>query len=88
MPARWSIPQSPGHFEEFVRAIKGGEPAMSNFPDYASADRDDPAGQPGRLGRGKKIEWDAKNLKVKNGREVAEKVEHIIRPVYRSGYSL
>ena len=29
------FPQSPGHFEEWVRAIKGGEPAMSNFPDYA-----------------------------------------------------
>ena len=27
--------RSPGHFAEWVRAIKGGEPAMSNFPDYA-----------------------------------------------------
>ena len=29
------FPESPGHFEEWVRAIQGGEPAMSNFPDYA-----------------------------------------------------
>src|SRR5262249_22032050 len=27
--------ESPGHFVEFVRAIRGGPPAMSNFPDYA-----------------------------------------------------
>ncbi len=29
------ITESPGHFEEWVEAIKGGKPAMSNFPDYA-----------------------------------------------------
>ena len=29
------FPKSPGHFQEWVRAIKGGAPAMSNFPDYA-----------------------------------------------------
>src|SRR5581483_7674816 len=29
------FPESPGHFEEFVRAIKEGVPATSNFPDYA-----------------------------------------------------
>lgn len=28
-------PKSPGHFEEWTRAIKGGETPMSNFPDYA-----------------------------------------------------
>ena len=33
-------------------AIKGGEPAMSNFTDYAARpDRDGAAGQPGRVGR-------------------------------------
>ncbi|MDX1943981.1 MAG: Gfo/Idh/MocA family oxidoreductase [Pirellulaceae bacterium] len=29
-------PRSPGHFKEWVNAIKGGEPAMSNFPNYAT----------------------------------------------------
>ena len=28
-------PRSPGHFQEWVNAIKGGEPAMANFPTYA-----------------------------------------------------
>ena len=83
------FPESPGHWEEFVRAIRGGEQAMSNFPDYASE-----LAETILLGNlavwveGEKVEWDAKNMKVKNGRDVADKVEHIIRPVYRPGYSL
>jgi predicted dehydrogenase len=78
------FPQSPGHFEEFVRAIRGGPPAMSNFPDYAG-----PLTETVLLGNlavwsGKKVEWDAKNLKALN----APELEPIIRPTYRQGYSL
>jgi len=77
-------PNSPGHFAEFVRAIKGGEPAMSNFPDYAG-----PLTETVLLGNlavwaGKKVEWDAKNLKAKNVPEV----EAIIKAKYRKGYEL
>ncbi|MEX2188709.1 MAG: Gfo/Idh/MocA family oxidoreductase [Pirellulales bacterium] len=84
-------PKSPGHFDEWTRAIKGGEQAMSNFPDYAgplaetillgnlavwaAPEKDEP---------GKKIEWDAKELKAKNAPEVA----HVIKPEYRKGYTL
>jgi predicted dehydrogenase len=85
------IEESPGHFPEFARAIKGGKPARSNFPDYsgpltetillgnlavwAAPEADSP---------GKKIEWDAKNLKPTN----APEVESIVTPVYREGYKL
>jgi len=31
-----TLPRSPGHYEEWIRACKGGEKAMSNF-DYATA---------------------------------------------------
>ncbi|MHB1036827.1 MAG: Gfo/Idh/MocA family protein [Pirellulales bacterium] len=78
-------PKSPGHFEEWIRAIKGGEPAMSNFPDYAV-----PLTETVLLGNlavwadGKKIEWDAKNQVAKNAPEVAD----IIKPPFRKGYSL
>ncbi len=77
-------PRSPGHFEEWVRAIKGGEQAMSNFPGYASR-----LTQTILLGNlavwaGKKVEWDAKAMKSTNMPELDE----IIRPKYRSGYSL
>jgi predicted dehydrogenase len=78
------FPQSPGHFAEFARAIKGGEQAMSNFPGYAG-----PLTETILLGNlavwaGKKVEWDAKNLKATN----APEVEPIIRPQYRKGYTL
>jgi hypothetical protein len=33
---------------------------------------------------GKKIDWDAKNLKATN----APEVEPLVRPVYRAGYTL
>jgi hypothetical protein len=78
------FPQSPGLWPEFVRAIRGGVPAMSNFPDYAG-----PLTETVLLGNlavwsGKKVEWDAKNLKALN----APELEPIIRPAYRKGYSL
>ncbi|MEX2026474.1 MAG: Gfo/Idh/MocA family oxidoreductase [Pirellulaceae bacterium] len=83
--------QSPGHFEEWTQAIKGGPEGMSNFPNYAGGLTEtvllgnlavwaaDQAGGPG-----KKIEWDAAKLTAKNAPEVAE----IIKPVYHNGYSL
>jgi predicted dehydrogenase len=77
--------QSPGHFAEFVRAIKGGEAAMSNFPDYAV-----PLTETILLGNlavwseGKKVEWDAKKLRPKSG----EDLSRIIHPAYRKGYTL
>lgn len=79
-----TYPQSPGHFEEYVRAIRGGEPAMSNFPEYAG-----PLTETILLGNlavwaGKKVEWDPKKLRAKN----APEVEPIIRRKYRTGYSL
>jgi predicted dehydrogenase len=78
------VEESPGHFPEFVRAIRGGKAATSNFPDYAG-----PLTEMVLLGNlavyaGKKVEWDARKLEAKNVPEV----EGLIRPVYRKGYSL
>ncbi len=75
---------SPGHFEEFVRAVRGEGAALSNFLDYAG-----PLTETVLLGNlavwaGKKIEWDAKDLKATNAREL----DALIRPTYRKGYSL
>jgi predicted dehydrogenase len=81
--------KSPGHFAEWVRAIKGGEPAKSNFPDYAG-----PLTETILLGNlavwaaeaadapGKKIEWDPVKLVAKN----APEVEAFVRPTYRDGW--
>lgn len=79
------FPKSPGHFEEWVRAIKGGEPAMSNFPDYAA-----PLTETVLLGNlavwadGKKVQWDAEKLEAPNAPEVA----HIIKKPYRKGFEV
>lgn len=84
-------PRSPGHFDEWVRAIKGGEQAMSNFPDYAGPLTEtillgnlavwvaDEEGKPG-----KKVEWDAKNLVAKNAPETSQ----FIKAEYFNGYTL
>jgi predicted dehydrogenase len=81
--------KSPGHFEEWVRAIKGGEPAKSNFPDYAGPLVEtvllgNLAVWVANTGKGEKVEWDAKNLKCTN----IQGLEPIIKPTYRSGYTL
>jgi predicted dehydrogenase len=76
--------KSPGHFAEFVKAIRDGRQATSNFPDYAG-----PLTETILLGNlavyaGKKIEWDARSMKAKG----APEVETLIRPVYRKGWEL
>jgi predicted dehydrogenase len=85
------FPRSPGHFEEFVAAIKGGPAAMSNFPDYAG-----PLTETILLGNlavwagkgpdteGKKLMWDSHNLRATN----APEVDVVIRRPYRSGWVL
>ncbi len=85
-----TFPVSPGHFEEFVRAIRGGEPALSNFPEYAGPLTETVLA--GNLavwvanspGTGPKLEWDAVNQRVKNH----EGLERLIRREYRQGYEL
>jgi predicted dehydrogenase len=77
-------PKSPGHFTEWVNAIKGGPPAMSNFPDYASALTETVVLGNLAVWSGKKVEWDAKNLKAVGAPELDE----IVKPSYRPGYTL
>jgi len=85
------FPPSPGHFKELVNAIKGGPPARSNFPDYSGPLTETillgnlavwAAPEPGSMG--KKIEWDARNLKPTN----APEVESVVMPTYRGEYKL
>jgi hypothetical protein len=77
--------RSPGHFEEWVRAIKGGEQAMSNFPNYAS-----PLTETVLLGNlavwadGPKVEWDAQMLTAKG----ADDLDKIVKKEYRQGWTI
>ncbi|MDZ4818499.1 MAG: Gfo/Idh/MocA family oxidoreductase [Planctomycetota bacterium] len=90
-PANVEFEKSPGHFNEWVRAIRGGQPARSNFVDYAGGLTETillgnlavyAASEPNVPG--KKVEWDAKNLKATNAPELA----HIVKREYRGDYRL
>jgi predicted dehydrogenase len=81
--------ESPGHMEELVQAMKGGDPAVSNFPDYSGPLTEmvllgNLAVWTADSGSGPRIEWDAKNLKAKN----VSGLETIIKHEYRPGYSV
>ncbi len=76
--------KSPGHFQEWIDAIRGGEPAESNFPDYSG-----PLTETVLLGNlaiwsGHKVQWDAENLKPTNDPDL----DTIVRREYRHGYYL
>jgi predicted dehydrogenase len=85
-----SFPESPGHFQEFVRAVRGGDAPWSNFPEFAGPLTETVLA--GNLavwaaaapGVGPKVEWDAVNMRVKNH----EGMERLIRREYRKGYEL
>jgi predicted dehydrogenase len=90
-----TFPQSPGHWEEFLHAIRSSDPldpqnrAMSNFPDYAGPLAEtillgNLAVWPADMGKGPKVEWDAKRLHAKGASDLAS----IVKPTYRAGYSL
>jgi predicted dehydrogenase len=77
------IPNSIGHYNEWIRACKSGSPTTCNF-DYAGA-----LSEAVLLGNvayrsGTKLEWDAVALKAKNCKEAS----NYIRSEYRKGWSL
>lgn len=78
-----TLPRSPGHHAEWLRACKGGPPAMSNF-DYASA-----LTEMALLGNvairvGRRINWDSAQLRA-TGLPAADQY---IRRQYRRGWEV
>jgi predicted dehydrogenase len=79
-----TMARSPGHYEEWMLACKGGPKPVSNF-DYAG-----PLTEIALVGvlalraPGKRLEWDSTNLKVKNAPELNE----FVHSEYRKGWSL
>jgi predicted dehydrogenase len=79
-----SMTRSPGHYEEWMLACKGGQRPMSNF-DYAG-----PLTEIALVGilalraPGRRLEWDSANLKVTNAPELNEHVH----TAYRKGWTL
>jgi predicted dehydrogenase len=79
-----TIPRSPGHYEEWAAAVRGGPRPVSNF-DYSG-----PLTEIVLLGvlslraPGKRLEWDSENLKVTNAPELNE----FVHAEYRRGWKL
>lgn len=76
-----SIPRSPGHHAEWLRACKGGPPASADFQ-YSGW-----LTEANHLGNvayrvGKKLEWDAAQMKATN----APEADRFIRREYRKGW--
>jgi predicted dehydrogenase len=82
-PAPKTLARSPGHYQEWINACKGGDPAGSNF-DFAG-----PLTEAVLLGNiairtGKKLLWDGPNMTVTNVPEA----NAYVNPPYREGWTL
>jgi predicted dehydrogenase len=77
------IPNSIGHHEEWLKAIKTGGETTCNF-DYSGALTESVLLGTVAYRSGEKIEWDSENLKVKN----SEKAQQLVHKEYRKGWTL
>ena len=82
-PPPKTIPDSLGHHQEWLHACKTGAPTTCNFG-YSG-----PLTEANHLGNvayraGKKIEWNAKTMRIKN----APDAERFLRRTYREGWKL
>jgi len=78
------LPRSPGHYQEWINACKGGEPAGSNFVDHASQLAAVVLMGNIAIRTGEKLLWDAEKLRFTN----SEAANALLNPPYREGWSL
>ncbi|MDQ1255962.1 MAG: hypothetical protein QG656_557 [Candidatus Hydrogenedentes bacterium] len=78
-----SLPRSIGHYEEWVRACKGGEPAGSNF-DYSGPLTEIVLLGIAAIRANTRLEWDAGKIEFPN----APDANRFLRHTYREGWSL
>jgi hypothetical protein len=81
VPPPQTIPNSPGHYVEWIEACKGGKPSLANF-EYAGWMTE--ANHLGNVAYrvGKTLHWDAAGMKATN----APEADHFIRREYRKGW--
>jgi predicted dehydrogenase len=82
-PPAPSIPESVGHWTEWVEACKTGSPTSCNF-DYAGALTETILLGVVAYRSGKRLEWDAAALKIPN----APEAEHYLSKKYRQGFEV
>ena len=77
------LPRSPGHYRDWIRAAKGGEPACSNFSVAGPLTEWIALGVVALRFEGK-LEWDAARMRVTNLPEANK----YIKPVFRKGWGV
>lgn len=78
-----TIPRSHGHHRDWLDACKGGKPASSNFAYGARITEIVLLGNVA-LRTGKKLQWDAPNMKAKN----APEADAFLKETYRKGWEI
>jgi len=82
-PPPASIPPSPGHKAEWLRACKGGPPALANFH-YSGPLTETVLLGTAAFRAGEKLNWDPENLRATN----CHKADQFLRREYRRGWTL
>jgi hypothetical protein len=77
------LTRSPGHYRDWIRAAKGGDPACSNFSAAAPFTEWIALGSLATRFEGK-LEWDSANMRITNNPEA----NRLVRPSFRKGWSL
>jgi len=77
------LTRSPGHYRDWIRACKGGEPACSNFSVAGPFTEWVVLGAVAMRFEGK-LEWDAQRMRVTNIKEANQ----YVRPKFRKGWGL
>ena len=75
------MPRSPGHHAEWIRACKGGTPAMSNFIDHAGQLTETVLLGNVAIRVGQRFTWDSEKLQA----SVAGAAQYV-RRTYRKGW--
>lgn len=79
-----TLPRSPGIYEEFKRAIRGGEPCGASFPDFAGPLTELVLAGNVAIRAGTKLVWDWPRLRCTNVRQA----NTFVHREYRKGWTL
>ena len=75
------LTRSPGHYHDWIRAAKGGDPACSNFSVSGSFTEWIVLGVLALRFEGK-LEWDSAKMRITNNPEA----NRLIKPTFRNGW--
>jgi predicted dehydrogenase len=79
-----TLDRSPGHWEEFIAACKGGKPAGSDFVNHAAHLAEVVLLGNIAIRTEEKLEWDGPNMKFTN----SDAANALVNPPYREGWKL